>query len=89
MVTTLYTVPAGNVAVIRDMEYFSSSSALFNVQCSSSGRSGLLWYLSGVPANSWHQWQGNTVLPPGDVLQGFADGAGNLIVVSGFLLTLP
>jgi|SRR5215469_8484987 len=84
----LYTVPAGNVVVLRDLELFLSSAGLFNLQLVGSGASAIVWYISGASANSWHQWQGRTVAHAGDTIQAFCDGSGSLLLVSGYLLTI-
>ena len=87
---TLYTVPANDVVVLRDIELFIGGTAdLFNLQIGVPGNTEIVWYLNSPPASSWHQWTGRTVVKGGESIFAFATNANDQIVVSGYLLTGP
>lgn len=84
----LYTVPATMTVVVRDMEMLTSgANDLFNVQIGTSGATTVMWYLSQLPAATWHQWQGRTVIPPGQSLYAYSAQGAAQLVVSGYLLS--
>lgn len=86
---TPYTVPAGYVAVVRDVDAVSGGGAIIN----------WLWGINGeckigggqftVEAlNQFQQWRGRQVLNPGETIYVAADGAIDG-AVSGYLLVIP
>lgn len=86
--TSLYTVPTGDVVVIRDVEVFVGvTTSIFNLQVGSPGSTFIVWYLSSPAASSWHQWQGRTVVPAGQQIWAYSAAASLQVVVSGYLLT--
>lgn len=85
----LYTVPAGYVAVIRDMELTNQTGAnvSFAIDLTSPGPlTATIYYDGSFPLASWFQWQGRVVLNAGDVLGASASSYPVGLVVSGFLL---
>lgn len=84
----LYTVPATMTVVLRDMEMLTAgANDLFNVQIGVSGSTTVLWYLSQLPAATWHQWGGRTVMDGGETLYGYSAQGAAQLVVSGYLLS--
>lgn len=84
----LYTVQANTVVVIRDVELLISAEGdLFNLQIGPPGSTTVVWYVSGAPASSWHQWQGRTVAPAGEHLWAYSGLGAAQLIVSGYLLS--
>jgi hypothetical protein len=87
---TLYTVPSGYVAVVRDIEVWSgaTSQAGINFGLLSSGFYAVIWNLEIQPS-AWQQWKGRVVAPAGLELQGYGGGQSTIhACVSGYLLSL-
>jgi hypothetical protein len=86
---SLYTVPAGYVVVLRDMEFtnYTASALTVSLAVETSGTGGVYLYTASVPANAHVQWTGRTVMDPGDVLQGLSSSGGLAALISGYLLT--
>ena len=91
--TTFYTVPAGNVAVLRDITLgwgvAAGAGGIVTVQVAAG--TSRIWVVT-VPdstVNSAH-FQGNVVLPPGEQVRAAFTGTGQVyLTASGYLLTLP
>jgi hypothetical protein len=86
--TVLYTVPALEVVVIRDIEAFNSASSAqqISVQSRVSGSTGIIFNEAAAVSAANFQWQGRVVIPAGGELLGYAAEAGLLLIVSGYLL---
>lgn len=85
---TAYTVPAGIVAVVRDMtaKSMSGSSATISIRVVSGLVTCDIWDVRLVDSFLTSQWQGREVLNPGDVLQvASLDGACS-VRISGYEL---
>lgn len=87
--TTVYTVPALQTVVVRDIEYqnYSGSPATFTVQGSDSGLSVIILYDFDFPSASSKQWSGRVVLPGGSLLGISGSVASLAYSISGYLLT--
>ena len=84
-----YLVPAGFVAVVRDVDaYFGSSLSVKTVFAR--GSAAQIFWQETVGANlaGWRQWEGRQVIYAGETLSLFADELVDL-TASGYLLTLP
>ena len=90
---TLYTVPAGYVAVVRDVEYFNSSGDtiddLYVVAEVPGPLAATFAYVASLASNAGAQWQGRVVVPAAGFLEVGAYGSGLLLIVSGYLLSSP
>jgi hypothetical protein len=85
--TTLYTVPVGATAVLRDLELFinTAASALFYIGIDVSGVIVPLIGAGTGTALSHVQWQGRVVLNPGQTVVANSGGANLVGAVSGYL----
>ena len=86
--TIIATVPAGQTAVIRDIEIVSSSTSPTNLSIfiqRSGITAGFLTNHEAVAYNSWIQWLGRVVLMGGDELVTQVDSTPIWYVVSGYL----
>jgi hypothetical protein len=85
----IYTVPAGYVAVVRDIDAWSSGGILVNWRVSLSGDPAFAGGQFTIEAlDQFQAWRGRVVVPAGESIQAIADGPRGL-VVGGYLLTLP
>lgn len=90
----LYVVPAGFVAVLRDMSvgWSTGAAAAGTATINLGAPSSRIWVVA-VPASQVGaaQWAGNLVLPAGETLvAGFsAVSTGIYFTASGYLLSLP
>lgn len=87
-----YTVPAGFVAVIRDMELTNQGGTATAIAIDLEVPGPLtatIYFNADVPAGSWLQWQGRVVMNAGDVLSISASAYPIGAVVSGYLLSAP
>ena len=86
----LYTVGDGDVAILRDVDFFQSSIALADVYLLLSGIAFAHFAPPGAGSQNSGSWRGRLVLNVGDTLEasvpGFASGEVN-IAASGYLLT--
>lgn len=82
----VYTVPALQVVVLRDIEVFSSSADAFNVQLGVPGQTHVVWLGKIATAGTWMQWQGRVVGNAGDTLTVYAASTGTQFMISGYLL---
>jgi hypothetical protein len=86
--TVIYTVPAGQTVVVRDVELLiSAANDLFNLQVNVSGTLAVMWYVAQSPATTWHQWSGRVVIPSGGELEAYSALGADQLVVSGYLLS--
>lgn len=86
----VYTVPAGYVAVVRDIEVISGSGAsdVLVFECVSPGPLHVvIWVLYSTGANVWGQWRGRVVLVSGDAISALAPADGSTYLISGYLLS--
>jgi len=83
----IYTVPAGLVAVIKDIVVSVTGSGLTTFQLWVPGAP-LLQLVSLAP-NAYNHWNGHQVASEGEALQLITSGGPVLLSVSGFLLSLP
>jgi hypothetical protein len=89
-----YLVPAGMVAVVRDIDAFDGSLTGDNVlQVSGASGSTFAFWRSPVAigaanAGNAYAWRGRQILNAGEELQLNAD-SGLDVAVSGYLLTIP
>jgi hypothetical protein len=91
--TTYYTVPQGNVAVVRTMTmaWVSLARAGGVGQVLLNGANSFVWIvaIAASTADSAH-WEGNMVMPAGELLRAAATATGTIfLTVSGFLLSVP
>jgi hypothetical protein len=91
--TTYYTVPAGTVAVVRTMTvaWVSLARAGGVAQVLLNGANSFVWIvpIAASTAASDH-WEGNMVLPAGELLRAAATATGTIfLTISGFLLSVP
>jgi hypothetical protein len=87
-VTTIYTVPAGSTAILRDLELFNASSATqtFTVYLVQPGLGGVpAIVINSIGAALGEQWQGRVVLNAGDSLQTGTGASSQYMVLSGYL----
>lgn len=88
--SSLYTVPANAVVVVRDVELYNNSGASDHADVAINVSGGTLTQVIGTAsiANGVSfQWKGRIVLAPADIIQAFT-GAGNwLCYISGYNFT--
>lgn len=84
-----YVVPAGFVAVVRDMDAFIGS-IIGNVGMVAKGSAAQVFWQETLvaPGNTWVQWRGRQVLFAGESFSMEADDVMDL-TASGYLLTAP
>jgi hypothetical protein len=88
----LYTVPAGYITVVRDIEvlHVSSDSGTFSIYDQGPGSSAATIWFVGVADLAWAQWKGRAVMNAGDQLIASVSDAGTYqAIVSGYLLSAP
>ena len=83
---TVYTVPAGYRAVVRDITVSVTGSGLSTFQLWVPGSP--ILQLVSLAANAFNHWDGHQVLEAGETLQLITSGGPVLISVSGYLLTM-
>lgn len=86
----VYTVPAGFVAVVREMDvYFGPSLAARKIFAE--GTASQIFWEDSVAAveDGWRQWQGRQVFYASESFQLFCAGDVGDITVSGYLLAAP
>jgi hypothetical protein len=85
----VYTVPAGQTVVVRDMECYNggSSATIVEIGTTMPG-SGYtpFWHLEALGATTWAQWQGRVVMASGSITVA-TGGATCYFTVSGYLLS--
>jgi hypothetical protein len=90
--TELYVVPATQVLVLRDVEYYNSSAgeASMNLQLYVSGLEvATIFRVVNLAAGTTGQWQGRTVLNPTDGLGATQSNPGAFyFLASGYLLDM-
>jgi hypothetical protein len=91
--TTYYTVPQGNVAVVRTMTlaWVSLARSAGVGQVLLNGANSFVWIQPiGASELSSAQWEGNMVLPAGEILRAATTATGTVfLTISGFLLSVP
>lgn len=88
----LYTVPAGYVAVLRDVALTATSTTDLGpvtLYIVTGTQSVTVFGLASLGGRETHQWTGRQVLNAGDVLRATAGGALTDWLVSGYLLSAP
>jgi len=88
---TVWTVPVGQVNILRDIEWVNGATAVSTLSMSVSSSSGAALFLVVVDWAAGHnfQWQGRLVMNAGDqLLANSTAGNGNL-VVSGYAFPSP
>jgi hypothetical protein len=88
----IYTVPAGYVAVMRDIEYFASSAITDPVYLVSSipgPLAAVFGYVGTLEASTGKQWQGRVVVPTGGAIELAGYGTQLFVLLSGYLLSSP
>jgi hypothetical protein len=86
-----YVVPAGFVAVLRDVWIYLGNNATPAAWQMESGTGAVLWAAEALPFNPqfWF-WQGRQVYNAGDTIQVVNTGVAPLdATASGYLLSLP
>jgi hypothetical protein len=87
----LYTVPAGYVAILRDIDGFTSVTPVTSLQLTVTGLTAILIPDPGSSPGPV-QWRGRLVMNAGETVACIAPGrTGGLynLCVSGYLLTVP
>lgn len=88
----LYTVPAGYVAVVRDIEAWNfggETDQLFTTANVPGPLAVAVWVTPEVAPNEWAQWKGRAVFNAGDILQAQASSSSWSLFISGYLLSAP
>jgi hypothetical protein len=89
----LFTVPAGNVAVVKDMTLGWGTLAKVggDISVLLSATNSRVWTQKvGASEQGSAHWVGYMVLPPGEVLRALTTATGTIyFTASGFLLSLP
>lgn len=82
-----YVVPAGFVAVVRNIEVFAPSGTGTSIYAAG-GSSQTFWYqVWGATDPLWKQWQGRVVVQPGDAFSFVAVGHAVDVSAMGYLLS--
>jgi hypothetical protein len=83
-----YTVPEGNVAVLRDVDVYAAGvdGGFFRV-IGSAGQTIDYWEFGGEDTAATHQWRGREVLSPGETLT-FSTTSPMDVTASGYLLVV-
>jgi hypothetical protein len=87
---TLYTVPDGYVAVVRDVSFFAAGAAIDNVYLvvvNPGPLSAVIAAVGNLAANAGAHWEGRQVLAAGGLLELGAYGTDLFCAVSGYLLS--
>lgn len=90
--TTLYTVPADYVAVVRDLELYGNvaSDAEVALEITAPGPLTIIWFVvNPLVPGAWDHWEGRVVLNAGDELVAVTTVNGVHVTVSGYLLSAP
>lgn len=90
--TTLYTVPAQYVAVVRDVELYGNvgSDAEVALEVTVPGPLTIIWFVvNPLAPGAWVHWEGRVVLNAGDDLIAVTTVNGVHVTVSGYLLSAP
>lgn len=91
--TASYTVPAGFIAVVRDVDTWISTPIGLNALFLHGALGQAIWQTSATIGESQYgSWRGRQVFEPGELVEVEADvGALDAydVTVSGYLLTLP
>jgi hypothetical protein len=84
-----YEVPSGFVAVVRDVDAWSSGGIIVNWRVSISGDPAFAGGQFTVEAlDQFTPWRGRVIVNAGETIQAITDGPRGL-TVCGYLLTLP
>lgn len=86
--TVIFTVPASQTLVLRDIELYNGSGAVggCSIQCRVSGAlQSVLFQAFELGADNWAQWQGRAVLEQGQELASGAGAPNFYAHVSGYL----
>jgi hypothetical protein len=85
-----YVVPAGFVAVVREIDVYASTG-LLEASFSAQGPSNQVFYFTsfGVGAQGSQLWRGRVVINPTFILRATADTSPIDVTICGYLLTLP
>lgn len=83
--TTLYTVPASTVAIIRNIHVMCNTAGWFSLAINFAATSGssCIYYQYQLPIQTAFDWSGFLVLAAGDTLQGITSSTGMALTVSG------
>lgn len=84
----LFTVPAGQVMIVRDIDVYSNATPPCNIGFSGTGAAVIFAFFNFTAAFTSLQWQGRQVFPAGSQLNGRASSAAMWCRVSGYLLTV-
>jgi hypothetical protein len=85
----LYTVPANETVVLRDIELYGNIATTAQVSLSvllSGVLSSIVYYVKELEPGLWTQWTGRAVLEQGQELASNSEIAGPMCLVSGYLL---
>lgn len=88
----LYTVPAGYVAVIRDMRLYAatSSTAEVAIEVTNPGpATTIIFFNNDVSPGDYVEWQGRVVIDDGAEIIGVTTEPGITAHISGYLLAAP
>lgn len=88
-VTTVHTVPANEVHILRDVEWLNATTTPQNPQVQTTVPGfgvAVVARVNGLGVNLGGQWQGRVVLPPGSSLQVNGPAPGLYVVLSGYVL---
>jgi hypothetical protein len=82
-----YIVPAGHLAVVRNMDAYFGASLSDRKVFARGSASEIFWEeVVSAPGDGWRQWQGRHVFFEGEAFSMFVDAVGD-ISASGYLLT--
>jgi hypothetical protein len=85
--TTEYTVPAGNVLVVRDVIIINTVGAPQDVGLGFNS-SGILWlYFPNAVGSAPNLWSGRQVFTAGETIEAYRQSGSSTFSVSGYLLT--
>lgn len=85
---TAYTVPATQVAIVRDIETFCPlANDVMYVQMRRSGVLSIIWLPTSVATGIWRQWAGRTVIPSGCDICIYSQLGSAQFTISGYLLS--
>jgi len=89
--TTLYTVPAGFVAVVRDVSGFMTTTTVGEAIVLSLQLANVNFATFQSDGSTYQDvhWEGRVVMPAGESLQVADSVAAGALVVSGYLLAAP